>query len=107
MNAFETDLEKRLRSLPEPEVPAGLEAKLIAGIDVPPRRGQRRWMMPVLGGALAASIALFVVLRPTSVRGPSPVNPSVSPEFIFNDRQTSQARETRPCDIFPPFPQSS
>ena len=107
MSAFETDLERRLRSLSEPEVPAGLEAKLIAAIGVPRSRGQWRWMIAVAGGALAASIALVVVLKPTAAPQSSPVNKSVSPAYILNSTEISRARETRPCDIFPPFPQSS
>jgi hypothetical protein len=61
-------LAERLRHLPPPPVPAGLEAKLLAAIppagSVRPAAGaRRRTGLLVLAGALAAAAVLFAVLR--------------------------------------------
>jgi hypothetical protein len=54
---FSEALEARLRSLPLPPVPTGLEARLLAAIPAARPRRCRRWAVRV-GGALAAACLL-------------------------------------------------
>src|SRR5262249_55626403 len=70
-------LEARLRALPQPPVPAGLEARLLAAIPAAPPAPRRRWAVWVgLAGALAAACLLAVLAWPRrDGRGPDPSAP--------------------------------
>jgi hypothetical protein len=57
-------LEARLRALPQPPIPGGLEARLLAAIPLK-RRSRRRWLVLVgVASALAAACLLAVFARP-------------------------------------------
>jgi hypothetical protein len=55
-------LEARLRALPPPPVPTGLEARLLAAIPAARPRRPRRWAV-WFGGALAAACLLAALAR--------------------------------------------
>src|SRR6516225_5095973 len=68
-------LEARLRALPQPPIPDGLEARLLATIPAA-RPGRRRWLVLVgVASALAAACLLAVLARP----GRDGTNPVPSP----------------------------
>jgi hypothetical protein len=74
-------LEARLRALPQPPIPADLEARLLAGI--PAALPIRRWRWAVwvgLAGAAAAACLLIVLAWPRRDR-PAP-SPPHAPEPI-------------------------
>ena len=108
----QTTLIARLRDLPPPAVPPGLEARLLATLPSPeaaPTRsssGRGRWrVMVVAVGALAAAVVIAVTLpRRATHPGPKTPSPDVSVEFV---QHTNRSQETRPCDILPPLPSSS
>jgi hypothetical protein len=64
-------LEARLRALPPPPVPTGLEARLLAAIPAAGTRRPRRWAVWV-GGALAAA-CLLAALAWFGLPGPGAV----------------------------------
>ena len=74
-------LEGRLRALPQPPVPAGLEARLLAAVPGarPIRRRRARWIAAV--GALAAACVLAALVWPErckNPRGPTTTHPVAS-----------------------------
>jgi hypothetical protein len=59
---FAESLEERLRALPQPAVPAGLEARLLATIPAEPAMPRRRWVVRGgMLGALAAACLLAIL----------------------------------------------
>jgi hypothetical protein len=79
-------LAARLRGLPEPPVPAGLEARLLAaipggGAPAPGPRPPRRWGRLLLGGAAAAAAVLlaFLLANFFGKTGPAPDRPAPPP----------------------------
>ena len=113
LGSDEQNLEKRLRDLPPPPIPDGLETRLLAGIPsapparAPDPRSRKRRMALGAIGAIAAAILLAIVL----IRAPD----RSSSRKILSKRATDRdvqarfiqprpnPRETRPCDIFPPL----
>jgi hypothetical protein len=100
------ELLRRLRDLPPPPIPPGLEARLLA--DVPAPGPPRRWWPVLASGAVAAGVALAVVTRPRPEPDPPPaqvltLTRDVHPAFV--QQAPSGYKETRPCDILPPLPQ--
>jgi hypothetical protein len=106
------DLIERLRDLPPPAVPPGLEAKLLATIKPavmappPTERSRSRWRLPAITAGSAAAVAACIVIAVTVLRPSrsSPLDPNVRPELVVGGADRTQ--ETRPCDILPPLPRS-
>jgi hypothetical protein len=108
---------RRLRDLPPPPTPPGLEARLLAGIPAGRAVGPaarkprlRRWTIAA-GSALAAGVVLTLVLirsphEPDSRRETMATPRDIEPTFV---QQTSSPnyKETRPCNILPPLPPRS
>jgi hypothetical protein len=96
-------LEARLRALPQPPIPANLEARLLATIpaDLPVRR--RRWAIGVgVVGALAAACFLAVLAWPDrdgkhAVTNPPPIAsvPSATPQPLDNSDTVAAWRNIR------------
>jgi hypothetical protein len=69
-------LEARLRALPQPPVPAGLEARLLAAIPADRPTQRRRWAGRVGVAAMAAACVLAVLAWPRrEAKGPVPSPP--------------------------------
>jgi hypothetical protein len=110
-------LLRRLRDLPPPPTPPGLEARLLA--DIPAGHAERsvvgsprlrRWTIAA-GGALAAGVLLaFTLFRqphePDSRRETMATPRDVAPGFVQRT-STPNYKDTRPCDILPPLPPRS
>ena len=106
------NLLRRLRELPPPPIPPGLEARLLAGIS----RSQagaaikpaRQWTIAA-GGAVAAGMLLALgvaVVQRAGVGHDQHVLPrEVRPTFVQHN-STPNHKDTRPCDILPPLPRS-
>jgi hypothetical protein len=98
-------LEAALRALPSPDVPADLEARLLAAIpDRPafPRRRRRRTIL----AALATAAALAALLMPRPGRPPKPsTTPTRPTPRAWDLTLSTHPDETRPCDILPPLPE--
>jgi len=106
-------LEAELRALPQLEVPAGLQAKLLAAIPARPggvlRPRRVAWLVGL--GALGVAAALLVTMSlwsdvqsPRQQPGlPSAVG-STSPEYILAPAIRTRSEETRPWDVQPPLP---
>jgi hypothetical protein len=105
-------LEARLRSLPPPPVPIGLEARLLAGIAAKPMIRQWHWTQWVGGvGAFAAACLLIVLAWPkgegqkavldpkdrVTTTSPTPTVPPRSP------KGTLQAQREPDDSKLPPF----
>ena len=74
-------LEERLRALPPPTVPDGLEARLLANIPAERPTARRRWAVWVgVAGALAAACLLAVLAWPR--RDGHPPAPSPPKEAV-------------------------
>ena len=104
-------LISQLRDLPPPEIPPGLEERLLAALPTPERVMRRRWRIVGWSAAVAAAAAGIVVgvallqdrtpARTTIVR-----RSDVSSELVMGTAaKRAQARtETRSCDILPLLP---
>jgi hypothetical protein len=104
------ELEAELRDLPPIDVPAGLEASLLAAI--PARFGARTPPLPrrhraalflAAAACVPAAIAIRAVFtfespRPSLFGRRAPGAESVPAAF------NTHAEETRPCDVLPPLP---
>ena len=109
-------LLRRLRDLPPPPTPQGLEARLLAGI--PARRARAapagaphaRRRRIAIGAALAAGVVLAVTVplvhRTDGRRGSRVVPRDVQPAFVQQASTTPNHKETQPCDILPPLSRS-
>jgi hypothetical protein len=103
-------LEERLRSLPQPPVPPGLEAKLLAAIPGVPRVGRARsWGVRPLAWAVLGLAAVLVVAvpplwprvtGPRQTPGPGALE-STSPQYILAEFVGQAVKETDPCCILP------
>src|SRR5687768_10519665 len=101
------ELLRRLRDMPPPSIPPGLEARLLADVPTRANRCYRLAFVVGAGGAIAAGLFVLLMLRPeTSDPAPSPTVASrdVQPEFV--QQTSSPEKETRPCDILPALPRS-
>ena len=107
-------LEDQLRQLPQPEVPEGLEAKLLAAIPAgipqatPRRRSLRRRIVWACGAAAAAALILGVLLSTPWRRGRTgrpiaTLSNDTSPRYVLGNGSIPRFEETRPCDILPPL----
>lgn len=74
-------LEARLRALPQPPVPPGLEARLLATVPAAMPAPRRRWGVWVgMAGALAAACLLAALAWPErDGQGPGPETNATSP----------------------------
>jgi hypothetical protein len=96
-------LEARLRALPQPPVPAGLEARLLAAITADRPTPRRRWAGWVgVAGAVAAACLLAVLAWPRrEARDPAPRPPAngiahqVAPRSPADAADLTAWRETR------------
>ncbi len=106
-------VEAGLRRLPTPQVPEGLEARLIAAIPahacVAKARVSRRWRWHFgAAAATAAALAVFVLW-------PRPRDPNLAqrPNAEKNASQgidsapnpSAELKDTDPCNILPPLPE--
>jgi hypothetical protein len=108
-------LEDELRNLPMLEVPAGLEARLLAAIPPVPTKAAkwhrtrwRRWATGVGSTAAAAALiaaAIMLPLHPLDDNFSESVDASTatSPRHVLGDQATPR-EETRSCDILSPLP---
>ena len=102
-------LLRRLRDMPPPPTPPGLEARLLADVPVHARAGRRRRLLLAAAGvgAIAAGFLVVAVLRPEIPNpppSPSVLSLEVHPEFV--QQTSSHKKETRPWDILPPLERS-
>jgi hypothetical protein len=105
-------LEARLRGLPPPPIPAGLEARLLAVIPAARRTSPRLAVRVLLVGALAAACLLVVLAwqsRGRRVPDPSPAKQHsaqrVIPRPLDNDASIAawQSRQVLDDPKMPPF----
>ena len=107
-------LEARLRDLPRPTVPPGLEGKLLDAIP-------ERVSGPIAGRALlwrrivaaaaavAATVAIAILSRESKVssrRTPTADMRATSPEYVLAQKTLQNPQETNPWNILPPLPKS-
>jgi hypothetical protein len=109
------ELEARLRALPQPEIPAGLAARLLAAIppDRPhPRRRSRTAWLGLTGASAAAASALAVVLlwppdeppvTPPVVTRPAPPAETRRPDLADRPFSWSQVRRSLETSEAPAF----
>jgi hypothetical protein len=77
-------LEARLRDLPQPPVPPGLEARLLAAIPGKLPAPRRNWAVGLgVAGVLAACLLAFLAWLGRDGKGPAPRPPST--EFSHQD----------------------
>ena len=100
------EIEDRLRTLPQPAVPEGLEARLLAGIPARPRRRGYWRYYTGFAAALAAGLVLAFLFR--SAGNPSPRHSAefdllnnTNPQYILNVSPQTHVKETMPCHILP------
>ncbi len=109
-----TDLEARLRALPQPTVSPGLEARLLDAIPervggpAPGRALLWKRIVPA-AAAVAATVAIAILLRESPVssrRTPTVDVRATSPDYVLVRKAVQDPQETNPCSILPPLPKS-
>jgi hypothetical protein len=96
-------LEARLRALPSPPVPGGLEARLLAGIPAEVPIARRRWPVWVgVGAAAAAACVLAVLAWLGHDKGISLPDPQPS-ELVHKDTPRLPDEFVAPPEIVPTF----
>ncbi len=103
-------LKERLRGLPPPAVPPGLESQLLGTIPPlprvagPRRRGIRLMVCAVLGLAAALVVAVPLLRSGRTGAGETPLPgafESTSPQYILAEFVGRTAKESDPCYILP------
>ena len=108
------ELEARLRRLPQPMVPPGLEGKLLDAIPervsgpIAGRALLWRRIVPA-AAAVAATVAIAILVKESKVssrRTPTADMRATSPEYVLAQKTVQNPEETNPCNILPPLPKS-
>ncbi|HOW73015.1 MAG TPA: hypothetical protein PKY77_20650 [Phycisphaerae bacterium] len=108
------ELEARLRDLPRPTVPPGLEGKLLDAIPesasgpIPSRALLWKRIVPA-AAAVAATVAIAILLRESPVfsrRAPRVDMRATSPEYVLAQKTSQNPQETNPWNILPTLPKS-
>jgi len=107
-------LEARLRQIPKPTVPVGLQDKLIAGIVVPVnepvvRRAQQRLRRLSVYSAAAVALVAICCMFLWPKRDAESVRPTSVAKTKNADRAMTvlvsvQPKDIDPCNILPPLP---
>jgi hypothetical protein len=105
-------IEDRLRRLPAPRVPEGLEARLIAAFParsaLPVARAARRWRWAVAAAvAAAAAVACFMLwprTREPDVTQRSSIPEERGPGIEPGSLAVIDPKDFDPCNILPPLP---
>jgi hypothetical protein len=108
------ELAEKMRRLPQPPVPDGLQQRLLSavsahGVQHPDNVRKFRWPRLAAGLSVAACLVLMAAVAIHTAgrfKGNSLADKSVSPHYILPGQASASSKETNPCAILPPLPQS-